>query len=87
MAKPIFRKTIFPWYYAKVVQILIILLGLAIMFFAFIGLLVAGEYESGAQFIWVPLVLLVGAAVLVIIAIVRLKRTFSQKPSGFIDFK
>lgn len=86
MAKPLFRKVIFPWYYAKSVQILIILIGLAIMLFAIVGIVVAGEYENGYKFVWMPILLLIAAAILVFIAIFRLKRAISQKPSRYIDF-
>ena len=86
MAKPLFRKVIFPWYYAKSVQIIIILAGLAIMFFAVIGIVVAGEYEHGHKFMWVPIILLVSAAILVIIAVVRIRRSSAQKPSRYLDF-
>lgn len=86
MAKPLFRKVIFPWYYAKSVQIIIILAGLAIMFFAVIGIAVAREYEHGNKLMWVPIILLFSAALLVIIAIFRLKRASSQKPSRYLDF-
>ena len=86
MAKPLFRKVIFPWYYAKSVQILIILIGLGLVFFAVVGIGVAGEYENGHKFIWIPIVLLVAATALVVIAFYRLRRAVSQKPSRHIDF-
>lgn len=86
MAKPLFRKVIFPWYYAKSVQVLIILVGLGIIFFAVVGVSVAGEYENGHKFVWIPIILLVAAIILVAIAIYRLRRAGSQKPSRYIDF-
>lgn len=86
MAKPLFRKVIFPWYYAKSVQILIIIIGLLIIFFAVVGISVAGEYENSHKFIWIPGILLVAAGALVVVAIYRLKRAISQKTSGDIDF-
>lgn len=86
MAKPLFRKVIFPWYYAKSVQILIILIGLLLIFFAVVGISVAGEYENGHKFVWIPIALLVIAGALVAMAIYRLKRALSQKPSDHIDF-
>lgn len=86
MAKPLFRKVIFPWYYAKAVQILIILIGLLLIFFAVVGISVAGEYQNGNKFVWIPITLLVIAGTLVVIAIYRLKRAISQKPSDHIDF-
>lgn len=86
MAKPLFRKTIFPWYYAKSVQILIILFGLLLILFAAVGISVAGEYENSNKFIWIPIALLVAGVTLVVIATYRLKRAISQKPSEHIDF-
>lgn len=86
MAKPLFRKTIFPWYYAKSVQIIIILTGLLLIFFAVVGISVAVEYENSNKFIWLPITLLVAGGALVVVAIYRLKRAISQKPSEHIDF-
>ena len=86
MVKPLFRKIIFPWYYAKSVQIVIIITGLAIMLFAIVGIAVAGEYEDGHKFIWVPISLLIFAAIFVFVAFFRLKRAISQKTTRHIDY-
>lgn len=85
MAKPLFRKVIFPWYYAKGVQALVIIAGLAIMVFAVVGITVAFQYTPAYIYIWPPLLLFVLAAVTVGVSIIRLKRALSQKPSKFID--
>lgn len=85
MAKPLFRKVIFPWYYAKGVQALVIVAGLALMVFAIVGITVALQYEPAHIYLWPPALLFVLAAVMVGVSALRLKRAFTRKPSKFID--
>lgn len=86
MARPLFRKFVFPWYYAKGVQAVILILGLALMAFAVMGVVVTREQEAWRGFIWVPALLFLAAAALTVLAGLRLKRAASQKTSKFLDF-
>lgn len=85
MAKLLFRETILPWYYAKSVQIVILLLSLFFIWFGAQGIRIAWEYEPLSRYLWPPILVLTAAVFMAILSAIRLKRAFSHKPSRFLD--
>lgn len=76
---PVFRKAIIPWYRATKAYIFVIIFMLLVFLFALTGIAVAREYHSYRGYIWVPAVLLVLSAAIIITTTVRLIKRYSHK--------
>jgi hypothetical protein len=71
---PVFRKATTPWYQAKMVYGLTIAFLLFVLLFGLVGISVTREIEQYHDYVWVPVVLVVSSAGVMISAIIRLIR-------------
>jgi hypothetical protein len=78
---PVFRKVIIPWYRSTNAYIFVIIFMLLVFFFALAGISVAREYHSYRGYVWVPAVLLVMSAGIIITTAARLIKRYSHKPA------
>jgi hypothetical protein len=70
--KPIYRKLIVPWYDNQKICLLLILLMFLVFLFALAGISIAGESPKHRPMIWLPILLLVMSASVIISTAVRL---------------
>ena len=76
---PVFRKAIIPWYNSTTAYIIMIIFMLLVFFFAMTGISVAKEYPEYQGYVWVPVILLVLSAGIIISATARLIKRYTQK--------
>jgi hypothetical protein len=76
---PVFRKAIIPWYRATRAYIVVIIFMLLVFLFALTGIAVAREYHTYRGYVWVPALLLVLSAAIIITTTVRLIKRYSHK--------
>lgn len=70
--KPIYRKLIVPWYDTQKICLVLIVLMFLVFLFALAGVSVAGEYPQHRTKIWLPILLLVMSASVIISTAFRL---------------
>ncbi|MEJ2166796.1 MAG: hypothetical protein P8X90_14805 [Desulfobacterales bacterium] len=78
---PVFRKAIIPWYNSKTVCVLTIAFMLLVFLFGLAGISVAREHEDYNGYIWVPLMLVVMSAGIIVFNIIRLIRQRTSRKS------
>ena len=71
---PVFRKTANPWYQSKMVYGLTITSMVFVLLFGLVGISVTREIKQYQDYVWVPVVLVVLSAGVMISAIIRLIR-------------
>jgi hypothetical protein len=76
---PVFRKAIIPWYHSNTAYIIVILFMLLVLLFALAGISVAKPYPAYKGYVWVPAILLVFSAGIIIITVARLIKRYSRK--------
>ena len=79
MPNPVFRKAIIPWYHSTNAYILVIIFMLGVFFFALTGISVARQSPSYRGYVWVPAVLLVMSAGMIITTTARLIKRYLHK--------
>jgi hypothetical protein len=83
---PVFRKIVIPWYHSKTAYIIVILCMLLVFLFSVAGISVASEFEEYSSYIWVPSLLMVLSAMVLVSASYRLlKRYFSRSSNRFLS--
>lgn len=70
--KPIYRKLIVPWYDTQKICLFVIILMFLVFLFALTGVSTAGEFPEHRSKIWLPILLLVMSASVIISTAVRL---------------
>lgn len=80
------HKFVLPGRHAKGLQIMIFIAGLILMIFALMGIAVTREHEIWHRFAWLPVILFLAAAGLMVFAVLRLKRAAAQKASKYTNF-
>jgi hypothetical protein len=70
--KPIYRKLIVPWYDSQKICLFVLLLMLLVFLFALAGVSIAGEYPEHRTKIWLPILVLVMSASVIITTAFRL---------------
>ncbi len=68
------RKTAKPWYQSKIVYAVTIVFMLAVLLFGLVGISVTREIEQYRDYAWVPIILILLSAGVMIGAIIRLVR-------------
>jgi len=76
---PVFRKIVIPWYRSKTVYILAIIGLLLVFLFALAGISVAREIDRHYGAIWVPTLLAVLSAGLIVTVVIRLIRRLASR--------
>ena len=76
---PVFRKAIIPWYNSNTAYIIVIVFMLLVLLFALAGISVVNEYPAYNGYVWVPAILIVCSAGIIIIAIIRLIKRYTRK--------
>ena len=76
---PVFRKAVIPWYQSTTVYLLAIFAMLLILLFGLAGIAVAREIETFQAYIWVPILLVLLCAALIISISIRLIRRSTAK--------
>lgn len=76
---PVFRKAIIPWYNSKTAYIIVIACMLLVLLFALAGISVANETPAYRGYVWMPAVLLVFSAGIIITTLTRLIKRYSRK--------
>jgi hypothetical protein len=76
---PVFRKAIIPWYNSKTAYIIVIVFMLLVFLFALAGISVAREYPAYNGYVWVPIILLVLSAGIIITTMARLIKRYPRK--------
>ena len=71
---PVFRKAANPWYQSKMVYGLVIALMVLVFLFGLVGISVTRDIEQYHDYVWVPAVLLILSAGVMVSAIIRLIR-------------
>lgn len=71
-SKPMFRKMIYPFYDSETACIVIIILMLLILMFSIAGISVAQEVPHYNGYVWVPVVLAIMSAIILLPAAIRL---------------
>jgi len=83
--KPMFRKIIYPFYDSETACIVIIILMLLILIFSIAGISVAREVPQYNGYVWVPVVLAIMSAIILLPAAIRLIKhylaRFSKHPN------
>ena len=79
---PLFRNVIVPWYDADTVCYGIIVLMAAILIFSFFGIAAAREVSAYRGYIWVPLLLALLSAGVLVSTIIRLVRRHTNRSAG-----
>ena len=79
---PLFRNVIVPWYDADSVCYGMIVLMAAILIFALFGIAAAGEVPAYRGYFWVPLLLSLLSAGVLVSTIVRLVRRHTNRSAG-----
>jgi len=77
--KPIYRKLIVPWYDTQKICLFVILLMLLVFLFALAGVSIAGEIPEHRTRIWLPILLIVLSASVIISTAVRLIKRFRYR--------
>ena len=76
---PVFRKAVIPWYNSKTAYIIVIVFLLLVFLFALAGISVSTEDPAYRGYVWVPLILLVLSAGIIITTIARLIKRYTRK--------
>ena len=76
---PVFRKAVIPWYNSKTAYIIVIVFLLLVFLFAMVGISVSRENPSYNGYIWVPVILMVLSAGIIITTIARLIKRYTRK--------
>ncbi len=76
---PVFRKAIIPWYNSNSAHIIVIVFMLLVLLFALAGISVSKEYPAYNGYVWVPAILLVFSAGIIIITMTRLIKRFTRR--------
>ncbi len=71
-SKPMFRKVIYPFYDSETACIVIIILMLLILMFSIAGISVAREEPQYNGYVWVPVILAIMSAIILLSAAIRL---------------
>jgi len=71
---PVFRKAVNPWYQSKIVYGIGIIFMMLVLLFGLVGISVTREIEQYHNYVWVPVVLVVLSAGVMVSAIIRLIR-------------
>ena len=71
---PVFRKAVNPWYQSKMVYGIVITFMMLVLLFGLVGISVTREIEQYHNHVWVPTVLVVLSAGVMVSAIIRLIR-------------
>ena len=82
--KPVHRKLIVPWHDTETTCLLIIVFMLAVFLFAIAGISVAGESVAHRDKIWLPILLLILSASVIISTAVRLVKRFRYRHSDHL---
>jgi hypothetical protein len=76
---PVFRKAVIPWYDSKTAYIIVIVFLLLVFLFALVGVSVSGDDPAYTGYVWVPIILLVLSAGIIITTIARLIKRYIRK--------
>jgi hypothetical protein len=76
---PVFRKAVIPWYNSTTAYIIVIVFLLLVFLFAMVGISVSREDPAYNGYFWVPIILLVLSAGIVITTIARLIKRYTRK--------
>jgi Kef-type K+ transport system membrane component KefB len=76
---PVFRKVIIPWYNSTTVYIIVLIIMLLVLIFAMAGISVSRENSEYHRYVWVPALLLMITAVIIITTTARLIKRYTQK--------
>jgi hypothetical protein len=76
---PVFRKAVIPWYGSKTTYIIVIVFLLLVALFALVGISVSEDDPTYSGYVWVPIVLLVLSAGIIITTIARLIKRYTRK--------
>ncbi len=76
---PVFRKAIIPWYNSITAYIIVIVFMLLVLLFALAGISIANEYPAYNGYVWVPVILLVFSAGIIITTMARLIKRYPRK--------
>ena len=79
---PLFRNVIVPWYDADTVCYGVIVVMIVILIFSFFGIAAAREVLEYRGYIWVPLLLALMSAGVLVSTIVRLVRRNTNRSAG-----
>lgn len=79
--KPVYRKLIVPWYDTKTACLIVIVFMLMVFLFGLVGVSVAGESTEQYAKIWLPILLIVISAGIIISTGIRLAKRFRHRLS------
>ena len=77
--RPIYRKVIVPWYDSDTTCIIVVVLMIAVIVFAIVGISVTGERPEYREHLWFPLLLLLLSATVSTTMIIRLIRRHTHQ--------
>ena len=79
---PVFRKAVIPWYHSSKIYIFAIIFMLLVFAFGIAGISVAQDIEAYNGYIWVPLLLVVMSAFMIVTTFYRLIKRYTTRSSG-----
>lgn len=81
--RPVYRKTIYPWYDSEVACIFLILFVSVFLFFGIVGIEAALHTDGYRSYIWLPALISILSSIVIISNLIRLGkkifRRFSEK--------
>lgn len=76
---PVFRRAIIPWYTSNTAYSILIVFMLVVLLFALAGISVVNESPAYNGYVWLPVLLLVLSAGIIILTMARLIKRYFRK--------
>ena len=78
---PVFRKAVIPWYRSGKIYVFAIIFMLIVFLFGIAGISVAREFEAYSGYVWVPALLVVMSAIMIVSTTFRLIKRYTTRTS------
>jgi hypothetical protein len=83
--RPVHRKLIVPWYDSETACFTLIIFMLAVLLFALMGISVASENVEHHSHIWLPILLVLMSATVIVSTSIRLIKRYRYRFSNYIE--
>jgi len=76
---PVFRKVIVPWYDSEIVCLAVMVFMGLVVLFGVAGMSVSREFDEFQGYVWVPVLLVVMGAAVIVSTAIRLIKRYAQR--------